>query len=94
MLAEGFYREALGWLTPFTLASTDVMLADGPDNEFARTVALQENYLRELGMETPEERSSRYLRAASLFDQIFALADEIAADRVESAGGVLVNSGD
>ncbi len=69
MIAEGYHREALGWLTPFTLASTDVMLADGPDNQFARTVAFQEGFLRELGMESPEERSSRYLRAASLFDQ-------------------------
>jgi hypothetical protein len=42
-------------------------------------------------METPEERSSRYLRAASLFDQIFALADQIAADRVTSGAAVLVS---
>ena len=94
MIAEGNRREALGWLAPFTLASTDVMLADGPDNEFARTVALQESFLRELGMDTPEERGNRYARAETLFAQIFALAEQIAASRANSGAGVLVSSRD
>ena len=91
MIAEGYHREALGWLSPFTLSSTDVMLADGPDNKFARSVALQESFLRELGMGTSEERASRYARAETLFTQIFTLADEIAASRARSGAGVLVS---
>jgi len=70
-----------------------VMLADGPDNEFARTVALQESFLRELGMGTPEERGNAYARAEVLFAQVFTLADEIALSRTRSGSGVLVSSG-
>lgn len=79
MLDEGQHREALGWLLPFYLSSTDVILADGPETEKPRFAARQAGFLDALGMATVEARAERLAHAQRLYPRFFALAEEIVA---------------
>jgi hypothetical protein len=79
MLAAGQVAEALGWLLPFYLSSTDVILADGPEAEKQRFAARQAGLLDALGMATATARAERFARAERLFPRFFALAEEIVA---------------
>ena len=80
MLNEGYHREALCWVIPFHLASTDVILADGPEAEKPRFADRQVGLLKELGLDTAAARAARFEQANRLYDQIFALAHEIVAN--------------
>ena len=89
MIADGFHREALGWIVPYALPSTDIILADGPDNEFARTVTRQERFLRELGMTSVADRDKRYAAAERVFAEVIAVAEEVVAARAEAGEAAL-----
>ena len=80
MLAEGYHREAMGWVLPYHLATADVILADGPDPVKPGFAARRADLLRALGLDTAEARAAAIERATRLYDQIFALADEIVAN--------------
>lgn len=79
LLADGYHREALLWLTPFYLSSTDVILADGPEAERPAFAARHAAFLAALGMDTAEAIDTKYAAANHVHDQIFALADDIIA---------------
>jgi hypothetical protein len=79
MIAEGYYREALGWTTPFVLSSCDVILADGDDGEKSHYAAIKQGVLETLGMADDESLDAKFDQARRLYDRYFALADEIVA---------------
>jgi hypothetical protein len=79
MIDEGYYREALGWTTPFVMASTNVILVDGTDDEKPIYAAIQAGVLETLGMATEDALDAKFAQARQLYDQFFALADEIVA---------------
>jgi hypothetical protein len=79
MIDEGYHREALGWTTPYVLASTDVIKFDGDEAEKPRSAALQLKLLETLDLVTDEARDARFAQASQLYDRYFALADEIVA---------------
>jgi hypothetical protein len=79
MIDEGYHREALGWTTPFVLATTDVIKFDGDEAEKPPYAALQLSLLETLGLADEDAREARFAQATALYDQYFALADEIVA---------------
>jgi hypothetical protein len=79
MLAEGHHREALGWLVPYYVSATDIIVADGSDAQKAMFAARCDAFLRELGMDRAAGRVEKFAQAARLYECIFALADEIVA---------------
>ena len=79
LIADGFHREALAWITPYFCASTGVILADGDAAEQPGFAVRQDGLLRELGMDTPGARAEKAARLDRLAEQCFAFADEIVA---------------
>jgi hypothetical protein len=79
MIAAGHHREALAWITAFLCGSIDVILADGPEAEKLRCLARQSELLRQFGMDDPTAMVTRFVEAHRLGDEIFALAEKIAA---------------
>jgi hypothetical protein len=79
MIDEGYHREALGWTTPFVLATTDIIKFDGDETEKPHYAALQMRLLETLGLAVDDAREARFAQATSLYEQYFALADEIVA---------------
>ncbi len=76
---EGYHCEAMAWLIPFYLASTDVIMVDGPDVEKSAFAERSTRLLREMGMDTAEARTARMEQAQMLYDQCFTLASDIIA---------------
>jgi hypothetical protein len=79
MIDEGYHREALGWTTPFVLAASDIIKFDGDEAENPHNAALQMRLLETLGLADDDAREARFAQATSLYEQYFALADEIVA---------------
>ena len=79
MIANGFHREALCWLTPCICAGTDVILADGDEADKARFVVLRDELLRDIGFDAPDAGDRKLGRAMSLAERVFALTEEMIA---------------
>jgi hypothetical protein len=79
MISEGYHREALGWTTPFVLASLDVLQADGTERDRTEAAENQRSFFEYLGFTTADVVEERYARALRVYEEIFDLADEIAA---------------
>jgi hypothetical protein len=77
MLEHGHHREALGWVLPYHLATTDVIMAEGPESERPRFAERQARLLAELGLDTAGARASRFEQAGRLFARALAFAHEI-----------------
>jgi hypothetical protein len=78
MIAAGDHREALGWITPILVSSADVLLADGTEED--RAVAAQKReFLAFLGFGAADVAVERFARALRLYDEMFDLADAVAA---------------
>jgi hypothetical protein len=69
----------MGWVLPYHLATTDVLLAHGPEAARSAIMARRTGLLRALGMETVEARAAATERAKQIYERIFALADGIVA---------------
>ncbi len=80
MIDEGYHREALGWITPFYCASTDVLLADGTDAEVPIAAKRRDDFLSALGFGDPALLGERFVDAGRVSDEIFALADRLVAE--------------
>jgi hypothetical protein len=80
MTAEGHHREAMPWACAFYFGATDVIMVDGSAAEQRRFAAGRADLLQELGMATDAQRSAKAERTRRLAEQVFALADEIAAN--------------
>ncbi len=79
MLDEGHHREALGWITPYFIATSDVIAADGPADEQPRFARRYARFLADLGFDTAEKRAAKWERAHWMYQRCFALADDIIA---------------
>lgn len=79
MIDEGYHREALGWATPFYGASTDVLLADGPETERPEIEGRRAAMLRLLERATTTERAGLVVRAERVTAEVFALAERLIA---------------
>jgi hypothetical protein len=79
LMDEGYHCEAMAWLIPWYLASTDVILVDGADVEKPAFAERSTRLLREMGMDTAEARTARMEQANRLYDQCFTLASDIIA---------------
>ena len=79
MLAAGHHREAMGWVLPYYLGTTDVILTDGPEADRPFFAARLTNLLRALDLDTAEARAASAVRAVALYGQIFDLAEAIVA---------------
>ncbi|MDZ4730144.1 MAG: hypothetical protein SH820_09405 [Xanthomonadales bacterium] len=62
MTDEGFHREAAGWMLPFLLATTDVLILDGTEMERNWATQRQERFLAERRFGTEEMRDARFAR--------------------------------
>jgi hypothetical protein len=79
LIDDGYYREALFWTTPFVMASTDVILVDGTDDEKPIYAAIKAGVLETLGMADEDALDAKFAQARHFYDRFFALADEIVA---------------
>lgn len=78
LLAAGHHREALAWLSAYTLSCGEIILADGPEEVKPIYAARQDAFLAELGYENAAA-FDREERARTLQAVCFALADTIVA---------------
>jgi hypothetical protein len=79
MLDDGHHREALGWVLPFYLAASDIVVADGSAMERDRWAERRARFLDVLGLLEDDDRDAQYAAAERLHGRIFDLADDIAA---------------
>jgi hypothetical protein len=73
MIDEGFHREAVAWMMPFHLATTDVLKVDGAPMEQRWATQRQEQFLEERRFATPEMRDTRFAELHQLSTEIFVL---------------------
>jgi hypothetical protein len=64
---------------PFYLSSTDVLQADGSDDEKLYAADAQARFLEDLGLLSEHQRAQRIQRARNVHDESIALARAIAA---------------
>lgn len=79
LIDEGYHREATIWVTPFYLASTGIIKADGTSDQAAQLAPRLDRFLREPGVGTPEETAAKVDKAHNVYSLIGAVADEIVA---------------
>jgi hypothetical protein len=79
LLAAGYPAEAAGWITPYLLTATTILLLDGPDSGKAQAAAQQASWLNELHLGTPAERAQLVNRLHEIAGKTIALADTIVA---------------
>ena len=73
MIDEGFHRESAGWMLPFHLATTDVLMNDGTPMEQRWATQRQASFLEERRFATPEMRDARFMEMQQLSTEIFVL---------------------
>lgn len=73
MIDEGFPREAVGWMLPYFLATTDVLKHEGTEPEQRWASQRQEQFLSERNFRTEEMRNQRFEEMEQLGAEIFAL---------------------
>ncbi len=61
LLADGCPAEAAGWITPYLLTATTILLLDGPDSGKPEAAEQQASWLNELHLGTPAERTQLVL---------------------------------
>ncbi len=77
MLRDGFHREAMAWVVAFAVGTTDVVLADGPEEVKPELARRRATLLGELGLVDDADRTAAFARAERLYDRAFALAREM-----------------
>jgi hypothetical protein len=83
MLDDGYHREAVGWVLPYHLATSDVILAHGPAAAVTAFAARQAKLLQTLGLDTPDARAAAVERATQIYDEMFLLAESTIARHPE-----------
>lgn len=79
MIAAGFHREAIAWISAYLIGSIDVLLADSPEADKLHVLTRQSEILRLFGMDDPGAMVTRFAEAQRLGAEIFALAEAIAS---------------
>jgi hypothetical protein len=83
MIRNRFHREALAWITPCFCSATDVILADGREEDKPRFAANRDAFLNAIGFDGPDAGERKLAQAWSLHDRVFALTNEINATHPE-----------
>jgi hypothetical protein len=78
LLRQGWVREAMGWVLPYHLATSDALLAVSPRSEDGWLRQRQGELQRALGMESVARRQNAVARLHDIYAEIFALADVLA----------------
>lgn len=78
LLHGGWPREAMGWVLPYHLATSDALLAASPASEHDWLRQRQRNLQHVLGMESRAQRENAVARLRAVYSQIFAVANELA----------------
>ena len=76
LLRQGWVREAMGWVLPYHLATSDALLAVSPASEHGWIRTRQGELQRALGLESPAQRQAAVAHLRAYYAEIFALADE------------------
>jgi hypothetical protein len=79
MLQEGHHREAMCWLLPYYLTGAAILLTDGSDSEKRATGVRLGEFLASLGVENETAVDRKYGQAATVYGELFALANDIIA---------------
>jgi hypothetical protein len=77
LLEEGYYREALLWITPYYVSSCTIMVIDGPASVRPVFADRSARFLEELGMGSPEAQATKIAQAREVHERLFALAVDV-----------------
>jgi hypothetical protein len=75
LLRQGWVREAMGWVLPYHLATSDALLAVSPGSEHGWLWQRQGDLQSALGMESVAQRQYAISRLRDSYSGIFAVAD-------------------
>jgi hypothetical protein len=78
LLRQGWAREAMGWVLPYHLATSDALLTVAPASEHGWLWQRQGELQQVLGMESLAQRRHAVGRLRTVYSEIFAVADELA----------------
>ena len=79
LLRQGWAREAMGWVLPYHLATSDALLAVTPASEHGWLSRRQGELQHVLGLESIASREHAVSELRSIYRGIFSLAEELAA---------------
>ena len=77
MIAEGFHREAMGWIMVFLMITMNVLQTEAPEDEKTYFQTKANYILGEVGWDTLNDKPRRMQQAQRLVNEIFRVADEI-----------------
>jgi hypothetical protein len=86
LLHEGWPREAMGWVLPYHLATSDALLAVSPPSEHGWLRQRQGELQQALGLESVARRQNSAARLRDVYSKVFAVADELAEVMSATAG--------
>jgi hypothetical protein len=78
LLLQGWAREAMGWVLPYHLATSDMLLAVAPASEHGWLWRRQCELQQALGMESLAQRQHAVSRLRAVYSDVFDLAGELA----------------
>lgn len=76
LLRQGWAREAMGWVLPYHLATSDALLAVSPASEHGWLRQRQGELQQALGMQSLAQRQNAVARLRESYDELFAEANE------------------
>jgi len=81
MIAQGYHREAMFWISGFLLFATTAIQSDAPAADKPRFQAKFDRLIAEMGLSTPADVAARAREAEALAEAIFAVADALVLHR-------------
>ena len=88
LLHQGWAREAMGWVMPYHLATSDVLLAVSPGSEHGWLRQRQSALQQALGKESAAQRQVAIVGLRDLYAELFAEADKL-GETMSTADAVL-----
>lgn len=92
LLRQGWAREAMGWVLPYHLATSDALLAVSPESEHDWLRHRQGELQRALGLEIFARRQDAVSRLRTVYAEIFTVADDLAVFSATHNTDVLATS--
>ncbi|MEZ4561845.1 MAG: hypothetical protein R2853_03850 [Thermomicrobiales bacterium] len=77
LLQQGWAREAMGWVLPYHLATSDMLLGTLPASEHGWLRQRQEKLQQTLGLELLAQRQAAITRLREVYAELFAVADSL-----------------
>ena len=72
MIDAGYHREALAWMTPCLCSATDIILVDGKRADKARFAIQRDEFLRDIGFDSPDAGARKFALAGQIHHRVFA----------------------